>query len=96
MGLLSWLVAAGRDTISQLVIVWLITFCIGFVGLHHCVVGSVEVASGYFASDTVKLHEMGSFLLFATFGNIVGGSVFVALIKFAPKAAGDDEKSDDE
>ena len=30
MGLLSWLVAAGRDTIAEIVIVWLIEAAIGF------------------------------------------------------------------
>ena len=32
MGLRSWLVAAGRDTISQIVMVWLVTTAIGFAG----------------------------------------------------------------
>ena len=39
MGLLSWLVAAGRDTISHLALVWLITWSIGFAGLHHVIAG---------------------------------------------------------
>ena len=37
MGLLSWLVAAGRDTISQIVIVWLVTTTIGIGHLHHSI-----------------------------------------------------------
>lgn len=82
MGLLSWLVAAGRDTISQIVIVWLITTAIGFANLHHVVVGSIEVLAGVFAGPDVRWSDFGRFLTWTTLGNIVGGSVFVALIKY--------------
>ena len=50
MGLLSWVVAAGRDTISQIVIVWMVTAAIGLGHLHHAILGSVEVLGGVFAS----------------------------------------------
>lgn len=91
MGLLSWLVAAGRDTISQIVIVWLITTAIGFAGLHHVVAGSIEVFAGIFAHQGIGLHEFFRFLVCTTLGNIVGGTVFVAVIKYghAKPTAGD-------
>lgn len=82
MGLLSWLVAAGRDTISQIVLVWLITTCIGFAGLHHVVLGTVEVLAGLFAHQGISWQDFGRFLLWAALGNIAGGSIFVALIKY--------------
>jgi formate-nitrite transporter family protein len=82
MGLLSWLVAAGRDTISQILLVWLITTCIGFAGLHHAILGSVEVLAGLFAHQGITGLDFGRFLLWATLGNIAGGSIFVALIKY--------------
>jgi formate/nitrite transporter FocA (FNT family) len=37
MGLLAWLVAAARETISQLVLVALVTWMIGFARLHHSI-----------------------------------------------------------
>lgn len=83
MGLVSWLVAAGRDTVSQLLFVWIITGAIGLCGLHHCIVGSVEVLGGLFAGDSVSWSEFAKFLVVATLGNAVGGSVFVAILKFA-------------
>ena len=43
MGLLSWLVSASRDTISQVAIVGIITTVIGLVGLHHVMVAAAEV-----------------------------------------------------
>ncbi len=82
MGLLSWLVAAARDTISQIALVWLITTVIGLCRLHHVVLGTVEVLSGVFAGQGVGVADYGRFLFFATLGNAVGGSVFVALIKY--------------
>jgi len=82
MGLLSWLVAASRDTISQLVIVWLIATVIGFAHLHHVVVGSVEVLAGVFAGEQVAAADYGHFLLWTTLGNALGGPLFVALVKY--------------
>ncbi len=82
MGLLSWLVAAGRDTISQVVLVWLIATVIGLARLHHAIVGSVEVLAGVFAGQGVGWGDYAHFLLWTTLGNILGGSVFVALIKY--------------
>ena len=82
MGLLSWLVAAGRDTISQIVLVWLVTTAIGFAGLHHVILGSVEVFAGAFAGQDLWPMDIGRFLLWATLGNTAGGVVFVALLKY--------------
>jgi formate/nitrite transporter FocA (FNT family) len=82
MGLLSWLVAAGRDTISQVVLVWLVTTSIGFAGLHHAILGAVEVFAGAFAGQGVGPGDVGKFLLWATLGNILGGVVFVAILKY--------------
>lgn len=83
MGLMSWLVAAGRDTISQLVLVWLIATVIGLARLHHVIAGSVEVLAGMLAGQGVTVANYGHFLLWATLGNAIEGSVFVALIKYS-------------
>lgn len=90
MGLLSWLVTAARDTISQVFFVWLITASIGFAGLHHSIVGSGEVLVGLFAGQDVGWYDFGHFLLFATLGNTLGGTFFVALIKYAHAKMPDD------
>ena len=83
MGLLSWVVAAGRDTISQIVIVWMVTAAIGLGHLHHAILGSVEVLAGVFAVRGATFGDYGHFLLWTTLGNIIGGSFFVALLKYA-------------
>jgi formate/nitrite transporter FocA (FNT family) len=82
MGLLSWLVAASRDTISQIFIIALVTTAIGITHLHHAVVGSAEVLAGVFSGQGATLAGFGKFLLWSTLGNILGGVLFVALIKF--------------
>lgn len=82
MGELAWLLAAGRDTISQVIFVWLITTAIGLVGLHHSIAGTAEVFAGVLVGLGVDLADFFRFLALATLGNAVGGVVFVALVKY--------------
>ena len=82
MGLLSWLVAAARDTVSQILIILLITFTIGLGHLHHAIAGSIEVLTGLFAGQGVTWAQYGFFLLWTTIGNSIGGVFFVAVIKY--------------
>jgi formate-nitrite transporter family protein len=82
MGLLSWLVSAGRDTVSQILFVWLVTFALGFTHLHHAIAGTTEVLAGLFAGQGITLADFGRFLALATLGNVIGGVVFVAILKF--------------
>ncbi|HLY66502.1 MAG TPA: formate/nitrite transporter family protein, partial [Chloroflexota bacterium] len=88
MGLLSWLVAASRDTISQIVLVWLIATVIGLCRLHHVVVGSVEVLAGAFSGAGISAADYVHFLFWTTLGNAVGGAFFVALIKYSYAISG--------
>ncbi len=83
MGLLSWLVTAARDTVSQLLFVWLITFAIGLSHLHHAIAGTVEVLAGLFSGQGITANAFALFLLLSTAGNILGGVIFVAILKFA-------------
>lgn len=83
MGLLSWLLSAARDTISQVFVVFLVTAAIGFGHLHHSIVGSVEVLAGVFSGQGIGLIQYGHFVVWATIGNALGGVIFVALIKYS-------------
>ena len=74
--------AASRDTISQIFVVWLVTFAIGFAHLHHAVVGSTEVLAGVFSGQGATMADFWRFLVPTTVGNLVGGFIFVALIKY--------------
>jgi formate/nitrite transporter FocA (FNT family) len=88
MGLMSWLVAASRDIISQIVLVWLIATVIGLGQLPHVVVGLVEILAGVFVREGPGAADYGHFLLSTTLGNVVGGSVFIALIKYGYAISG--------
>lgn len=82
MGLVSWLVTSAKDTISRIVIIFLVTTVIGLGRLHHCIVGSIEVIAGMLNSDVLGIQDYIRVQFFATVGNIVGGVGFVALIKY--------------
>ena len=83
MGILSWLVAASQETLARVVVVWLITAGIGFAGLHHSILGSVEVLAGLLTSPEIDLADFGRFLLWSTLGNAAGGVALVAALKYS-------------
>lgn len=82
MGLMSWLVTAGRDTVGQIVLVALVAGLIGLAHLHHVVLGTAEVLGGLFAGEGGSLSLFLYFLVWTTLGNAVGGIFFVALLKY--------------
>ena len=81
MGVAAWLVTSARDTLSRIVLVTLITGSIGFLGLHHSIVGNIEVFSALLYGNTVSLWRYLVFLIVVLVGNTVGGVVFVAVLK---------------
>jgi formate-nitrite transporter family protein len=83
MGLLSWLVTSSQETISRIVIITLITTVIGIGGLHHSIVGSIEVFTAMLTSHHVTWKDYLHVQTWATLGNIIGGVVFVAFMKFS-------------
>lgn len=83
MGLLSWLVTSSQDTISRILIITLITSVIGISGLHHSIVGSIEVFTATITCNEVGLSDYMNVQLWATLGNIIGGAVFVAFVKYS-------------
>ncbi|WP_458185742.1 formate/nitrite transporter family protein [Haladaptatus sp. NG-WS-4] len=82
MGLLSWLVTAARETLARVFFVWLIATAIGLAHLPHSIAGNVEVLAGMFLSPSITLLDYARFLVLATVGNAIGGSTFVALLKY--------------
>jgi len=83
MGLLSWLVTSSTETISRILIIILITSLIGLGGLHHSIVGSIEVFLGMITSEEVNFADYLYFQALTTVGNAVGGVFFVAIIKYS-------------
>lgn len=91
MGLLAWILTSVRDTISRVVVIFLITFLIGFGHLPHCVAANTEVLAGMLAGADISILEWARFLALTTIGNIVGGVVFVALLNYSHVVRGIDE-----
>lgn len=82
VALIAWLVAASRDTISQIFFIYLLAFLIPAGGLMHCIAGSSELLMSVFAGKTPFLQYLGEFLLPTVIGNIMGGVVLVTLLNY--------------
>ena len=83
MGLLSWLVTSSKDTISRIFVIILVTAVIGIGGLHHSIIGSIEVFAGFITDPRITIKDYLHFQTFTTLGNILGGTVFVAVVKYS-------------
>lgn len=81
MRVTAWLVTSARDTLSRIVLVTLISGSIGFLGLHHSIVGNIEIFSALLYGNTVSLARYLLFLAVIFVGNTVGGVEFVGVIK---------------
>lgn len=88
VGLLSWLLTATRDTVSQIVLVWLVAMVIGLGGLHHSIVGAGEVLGGVLAGSRTSIVDFVHFLWWVTVGNVLGGFVFALLLKYSEGTRG--------
>ena len=80
---LVWLVHASRDTVTRLLLVWLLIYLQVTADLFHCIVGSVEVFYAVLTRNASFWHYLADFLVPAVLGNTVGGVVFVALLNYA-------------
>lgn len=81
MGLLSWLVVAARETVSQLLFVWMVGTLIGLAGLHHSITGAAEVLCALLVGETVGAGGALHFLVWATVGNIIGSLLFAFTVR---------------
>lgn len=82
MALGAWLIMATPPNLSQIVCIYIVTFIIGIGGLHHSIAGSVEMFTAFFISDQFTLSEVVRFVVLAVLGNLVGGSIFVAVLNY--------------
>lgn len=80
VALIGWMIATSRGTIAQLVIIWMITATIGFLGLHHSIAGTVEAFQGVFVGG-VRIGDAVRFMGTSVLGNAIGGVIFVALLR---------------
>ncbi|MCM4156820.1 formate/nitrite transporter family protein [Gramella sp. AN32] len=82
MGLLSWLLTSAKDTVSQIIMIFLITGMMAFTGLHHSIIGNIEIFAGMLVSSKISFTDYVYVESMAILGNAIGGAVFVALLKY--------------
>ncbi len=82
VAMIAWMVAASRDTISQVFFIYLLVLIIPAAGLTHCIAGSTEVLMGVFVGEYTYAEYLGGFLLPATIGNTLGGVFLVTLLNY--------------
>ncbi len=78
-----WLRLATPPGSAQILSIFVVTFIIGFGGLHHSVAGSAEIFNGLLHVKDPDYVQGILFILSNVLGNIVGGSVFVAALNYA-------------
>jgi formate/nitrite transporter FocA (FNT family) len=82
IALLTWLLASTQESVVHVLLIWLTTAPIAWLGFRHSIVGSVE-AFYRVSAGTASLGEMaGAFIVPAVIGNAIGGVVLVALLNY--------------
>jgi len=83
MALGGWLVLATPPDLSQIVVIYIATFIIGIGGLHHSIAGSAEVFAAMITGHPISPALVASTLGMAVLGNLIGGSIFVAVLNYS-------------
>ncbi|NQV27891.1 MAG: formate/nitrite transporter family protein [Rhodopirellula sp.] len=82
MAMGAWLVLSTPPDVSQIAVIYFVTFLIGLGGLHHSIAGSAEVFLAAYADPAVEILDIASFISVALAGNLIGGSLFVAILNY--------------
>ncbi|WP_310991274.1 formate/nitrite transporter family protein [Aequorivita marina] len=82
MGLLAWLLNSTRNSLTRVLLIFMITGVIGFGGFHHSIVGNIEVFGAFLNTDAISVTDYLWFLLLTLSGNGIGGAVVVGLFKY--------------
>lgn len=82
MGLLTWLLNSTVQALTRILIIFMVTFAIGFAGFHHSIVGNIEVFGALLHSNQVTVIDYLQFLAITLLGNGFGGAIVVGLFKY--------------
>jgi formate/nitrite transporter FocA (FNT family) len=89
VALIAWLIQSTKGSAVHFILIYVISYLLIALTLYHSIIGSIEVLLGMFAGAPITWATwLGSFLLPAVAGNIIGGVVFVAGLKGFQAAAG--------
>ncbi len=78
-----WLVLSTTTTSIKVICIYIVTFIIGIGGFHHSIAGSAEIFMGIFHSSVPEFQSGIKFILASLAGNLVGGSLFVAILNYS-------------
>jgi formate/nitrite transporter FocA (FNT family) len=78
-----WLVHAVSDSLSRIVVVWMLMYFIGVSDLFHVVTGTVEVLFVVFEGQASFWGIWHRFVIPVLVGNVLGGIGFVAILNTA-------------
>jgi len=78
----AWLILATPPNITQIICIYMVTFLIGLGGLHHSIAGAVEMFVAVFTGPIYTMYDALRFLALALSGNLLGGTMFVALLNY--------------
>lgn len=78
-----WITLAAPPQSSQIICIFLVTFLIGIGGLHHSIAGSAEIFTALLIGNSHTIGEGLTFIALALISNLIGGSVFVAILNYA-------------
>lgn len=87
IALLAWLLASTRETIAQIVLIWLCTAPIAALEFRHSIAGAVEAFYRAAMGDATWGQMLGGFVAPAVLGNAIGGVLLVALLNHSQVVA---------
>jgi len=82
MGLLTWLLNSTINSLTRVLLIFMITGVIGFGGFHHSIVGNIEVFGALLHTAEISIADYLWFLFITLCGNGIGGAVVVGLFKY--------------
>jgi formate/nitrite transporter FocA (FNT family) len=80
VAIMAWLIHTTQDRFAQVVLIWLTTAPISAFGFRHAIAGGVEAFYRAARGSATWGEMVGSFLIPAVLGNIIGGGLLVALL----------------
>jgi formate/nitrite transporter FocA (FNT family) len=78
----AWMLLASSSQVGQVLCIFLATFMIGIGGFHHSIAGSAELFAAILLSSEFGWRDAGSFIPITVLGNLVGGSILVAILNY--------------
>ncbi len=88
IALMAWLLGSTKDSIAQIVLIWLTTGAIAAFGFKHSIAGATDAFYRVWLGDVGLGQILVSFELPALAGNIIGGVVLVAMFNHGQAGGG--------